>query len=106
MFHTGTDSAAGSNSYVPPPDEEGATGHNGMATNGVAPSSTAHSNGVLHPTNNGSACAMMGEEEEGEEAAWEATSRSTFTPLYEGSPLDRREFLRLTLQSLRELGFE
>lgn len=31
---------------------------------------------------------------------------TSFVPLYEGSPFDRREFVRLTLQSLRELGFE
>ncbi|PWN34125.1 WD40 repeat-like protein, partial [Meira miltonrushii] len=31
---------------------------------------------------------------------------NTFTPLYEGSSLDRREFIRITVQSLRELGLE
>lgn len=29
-----------------------------------------------------------------------------FKPLYEGSRLDRTEFIRITLQSLKELGFE
>lgn len=29
-----------------------------------------------------------------------------FRPLYEGSRLDRTEFVRITLQSLKELGYE
>lgn len=29
-----------------------------------------------------------------------------FRPIYEGSRIDRRELVRLTLQSLRELGYE
>lgn len=29
-----------------------------------------------------------------------------FRPLHEGSHLDRTEFIRITLQSLKELGFE
>lgn len=31
---------------------------------------------------------------------------SAFTPLYHGSSIDKREFIRLTIQSLKELGFE
>lgn len=32
--------------------------------------------------------------------------QQTFRPLHEGSHLDRTEFIRITLQSLKELGFE
>lgn len=29
-----------------------------------------------------------------------------FRPIYEGSRVDRRELVRLTVQSLREMGYE
>ena len=32
--------------------------------------------------------------------------QQSFRPLYEGSQLDRTEFVRITMQSLKELGYE
>lgn len=36
----------------------------------------------------------------------EEQQQQGFRPLHEGSHLDRTEFIRITLQSLKELGFE
>lgn len=59
-----------------------------------ASSSTANSGSSANGHTNGHAHGLAQEDQ------------FSFRPLYEGSRLDRTEFVRITLQSLKELGYE
>ncbi|SPO24373.1 uncharacterized protein UTRI_03641 [Ustilago trichophora] len=73
---------------------------NGSASNGRSTEHSAHaesSNGNGNGHRNGKAALS---------ASDDYADASTFHPLFPGSSIDRRELVKLTLQSLREMGYD
>lgn len=82
-----------------------------IAGNGESSSSASH---MTLREGNGSALKNGGTASSSSSANGHSNGHATITlqdeqgfrPLHEGSQLDRTEFIRITLQSLREMGFE
>ena len=74
---------------------------NGITNNGAGPSSAASSSSHRHTTGLG----IVGPSPAAISLGLNADD-GHFKPLYDGSTVDAREFVRLTLQSLRDLGME
>lgn len=97
MAYSGEGAEAGPSCTSGTNGVNGATANGSVSANGRGPVRAENSHGL-----NG------GEEWDGTHGASAGNEGAggSFMPLYEGSAIDKREFVRLTLQSLRDLGFE
>ncbi|UZJ55348.1 hypothetical protein CBS101457_004668 [Exobasidium rhododendri] len=78
----------------------------GLKDKGEGSSSNGNSNGTGASHRNGSNVSSANGHTNGHAIVDIPTIDEAFKPLYEGSRLDRTEYIRITLQSLKELGFE
>jgi hypothetical protein len=77
----------------------------GLSSKGEGSSSASNGSGVSH-SNGGSGSSNTNGHSNGLATVDIPHPGDVFKPLYEGSRLDRTEYIRITLQSLKELGFE
>ncbi|KAL8286124.1 hypothetical protein RQP46_004612 [Phenoliferia psychrophenolica] len=84
---------------VNPPAGAAASSSSATATNGHHPASSSAS----HGNGNGNGATEL--EVESVTDAMDYEHGEVFKPLWEGSDIDKREFVRLTLQALKEIGY-